>query len=410
MIPLPANEVADEPLDVVVCCASDRLDLVLCTFPGLVAERLLPRVVVGIEAHDEPLIDAIARASGPALFVLCVGASVGGARTRQLVETFVGRKDPLHRLLVLEVNHDRPEALRSTILVAGNGMRRQLAPRASTRISSMRHGGGATAVGGIVDAGETASSEPAVPRPRVVVSQDVADVVCVRKSEAPRPELRLLPPIDDEPADPAATTARIRFDEVADPPASRETKRRRSWIGAAFLLASIACILAFEPDASVADPAETTAITPIEPTPPKTREPQAQEDFDPLAHSPRAGAVSEPPVEPDPLDAALASGRIRELDLLYVTPRYATPSTWRAAATRCKSRTVNGVRGWRLPHVDELRKLWRHRVLLAGVYWSSERAAGAASGNRVFDSSQSSVSTLAKDEHAETICVYRRSR
>jgi hypothetical protein len=257
LIRLPSVSSEEDGLDVVVCCATERLELVLATFPELVAERLLPRAVVGIEADVAPLVDAMMRAAGPTLFVMCVGGSVGGARTRELVETFAARRDPLHRLLVLEVDHDRTDTLRASIVRGAGGMRRRMAPRGSA-LASMRHSGRATAVRGVVAPTDGTSSDPAVPPRTVVVSQDLCDDVGpIPEPLRPRPLLRLLPDPepDDAPVDPAAITAEIpraALGAILTPAPAPASRSGTPWVTAAFVLGTIATVLAFTPEPGAA--------------------------------------------------------------------------------------------------------------------------------------------------------------
>jgi hypothetical protein len=253
---------AKESLDVVVCCATERVELALYTFPGLVAERLLPRLVGGIEAGVAPLTDAIARASGPTLFVLCVGSSLGGARTRQLVEAFTARRGPLHRLLVLEVDHDDAAALSASIVLSAQDVRRRMAPRGSGP-ASIRRSGGATVAAGVVT-NVAAGKDPTVPRPRVVVSDRLPNTehVFAPATQRSRPVLRLVPdPPAEPPADPAAPTAEIPLASVADAlaPAVAATKPRKAtpWITAAAVVGTIAAVMAFRPESGV--PTQLTA-------------------------------------------------------------------------------------------------------------------------------------------------------
>jgi hypothetical protein len=419
--PVPADaahlrvvERSEPSLDVVLCCASERVDLALGTFPMLVGEQLLPRLVAGIENDIAPLIDAMVRASNPTLFVLCVGTTIGGARTRQLVETFTARRGPLHRLLVLEVDHDSTDALGASIVIGAQGMRRKLGPRGSVS-SALRQSDVASTVTGIVTS-DIDLVEPTVPRAAVVVSDPmrdevgpIPDYVRAPETQRSRPALRLVP--DPPPADPAAETARMDRSEVIELVAPAAVPFKGTpWITAAAVAFTIAAVLSFAPPPGVATQltAGLAAMQSVETT--EADAPQA-EPTAPSEVEPEPASAEPASSEAAALDAALASGRIRELDLLFVTQPYATTANWRASATRCRARAVNGVRGWRLPKVDELRKLARHQMLPAGVFWTSARVPTApVPSNQAFDSTVPRVVPLAKEERAETICVRIRPR
>ena len=407
---LPVFEPEEASVDVVVCCASARMDLVLQTFAELVADRMHPRAVPGIEADVAPLVDAITRASGPTLFVLCVGSTLGGARTRRLVELFTARRGPLHRLLVLEVDHDDARALHRSIAVGARSLRRHIASRGSTAL--MKRSSGATFVAGSV-ATTDGDLEPAVPRPRVVIADPLRDDVgpipepATRRS---RPVLRLVPdpPADDPPADPAAETARLSRDAVVAPPAPRRVPRNgAAMLTAASVAATLLAVLSFE---GSPPPRLTTglAVLPAIDLPMPALAPATTSE--PIAAVAAPESTPAPASDRQALDVAVTQGRIRELDLLLATQAYPTESTWRVAATRCRARSVNGVRGWRLPRVHELRRLSRHQVLPDGSFWTAARVPAASEpSNLTFDASTGRASSLPKSERARTVCVRLRS-
>lgn len=417
---LPVYEPEAASVEIVVCCASARMDLVLQTFPALVAERLHPRAVPGIEHDAAPLQDALGRASGPALFVLCVGTTLHAARTRQLVELFTARRGPLHRLLVLEVDHVDATDLQASIAVAAKSLRRRLAPGGSSR-ARLRVEDGATIAAGSVSTGG-AGLEPVVPRPRIVVSDPlrdevgpIPDRVIAPPTQRSRPVLHLVPDpcFDEPPADPAAETSRLARDAVIEPPPPRRVPRKgAAALTAASVIVSLAAVLAFEgtpPPRVAAGLATIPSVAPSPTLPKKTALPPAEVTVAAPEPMPEPMPMAAPS-EPRPLDIAIAEGRVRELDLLLATHPYPTESTWRAAATRCRARSVDGVRGWRLPRVDELRALWRHKMLPYGLYWTIARAPGATvPANQTFDASTGRTTPKAKDELAGTVCVRSRT-
>ena len=99
------------------------------------------------------------------------------------------------------------------------------------------------------------------------------------------------------------------------------------------------------------------------------------------------------------ISEAIESGEMRAVDLIVV----AEPGpiiAWRDASTMCRSKSHRGVRGWRLPTLDELKTLREARMLERDRYWSSTLAKNAGTGSDhvyVLDLEARTIEPVAKD-------------
>ena len=71
---------------------------------------------------------------------------------------------------------------------------------------------------------------------------------------------------------------------------------------------------------------------------------------------------------------------MRAVDLIVIAEPGPLTS-WRDASTTCRAKSHRGVRGWRLPTLDELKTLRGARMLERDRYWSSTLAVNAGTGS-----------------------------
>ena len=75
-----------------------------------------------------------------------------------------------------------------------------------------------------------------------------------------------------------------------------------------------------------------------------------------------------------PVVAALEARKVRALDVLLVATTWSTPSDYATASAYCDALDVEGLRGWRLPHIGELYSLAQASMLSRAMFWSSTAA------------------------------------
>jgi hypothetical protein len=108
------------------------------------------------------------------------------------------------------------------------------------------------------------------------------------------------------------------------------------------------------------------------------------------------------------LASAIASGKIRATDRLYILRNVGEPTTFAGALRRCKALEIEGVRGWRLPHRRELR-LMGAIGMLRGNYWSRATDGYDPAYALVYESNARRFATWAKSEPGgRVVCVRRK--
>lgn len=107
------------------------------------------------------------------------------------------------------------------------------------------------------------------------------------------------------------------------------------------------------------------------------------------------------------LEAAIAAGRVQDVDGLLAVLTGPSTVTWDEAASRCSRRKVAGVGGWRLGTKGQLATLRRAKVLTYGSFWS--RSTVGADEVMVLDASSGRTNQWLKIEpNARVVCVRRR--
>lgn len=90
----------------------------------------------------------------------------------------------------------------------------------------------------------------------------------------------------------------------------------------------------------------------------------------------RAKANEPPPPPPEyPVVNALEARKVRALDVLLIASDPSKPSDFGSAIRYCEELDIEGLRGWRLPHVGELHSISRANMIgRRGYFWSSTAA------------------------------------
>lgn len=394
---------AELTIAVAVVCATADADSITSTFSSLAAAGISPRAVGGVETDDRPMSDALTRASTPTVFVIVTSAELPSDRVRRLVECFTAHRGPAHRLLVLDFTPGRAHSLLSPIRRAAGSLRRQLKPL--SRPQAPTHDRPQLRV---------------VPSPPKVVETPTEIELFAAQ------ETRQLPVIDPD-ASPATESMHGSVDRasfaaaetvqlpIVLPPPPKQKKIRLGTLATAgaWAIAAVWAFAAFESieaqparQASAAVPVDLPVVLSMPPKPtPKPPPP-----------SPSTATVVEsvppPPARLDggaaSIDTAITEGRIHSLDLLLSTTPYVDTIDWWKAANRCKSRSVSGIRDWRLPKPTELRQLRRAHLIPNGVFWTGARVVGSdVPSNWAYDTGAGMV-RKPKAAQAQALCVRKR--
>lgn len=434
-----------DAIDCVLACASDDEPAVRGLLDDIAGLGLAPKLISGVEAGVDALRDAIFEQFEGGLVVLCVSESIGRTQARRLAEVFNLHHGAAQQLLVAAVDRRAPSALLSPIRRATNDYRQRRGAAPISTPGLKGSGDSCSVSGSALSFDDAPVSDDAL--------QDVASVVldcrlrdevgvipetivfsAVRRSrkrkpsrgeDTERPTLELLPvltPVDEDadtdPEEPSESPAVQAKREGNDSAAQRAGARR--WValsgGGLAVAAAVVALSAGRTSSSATTQAEPTSISapelslhkshPVSTEAAEAPKPRMAQPAE--APSTNAGAA-EPQSVDAPLEAAAAEGRIHILPGFFATKPYLATSTWRAAANRCRSRSVDGIRGWRLPKPAELRALWRSKRARDAVYWSGSKAVRAPKpSNWALDGGAGVLTTREKADLAATICVRSR--
>lgn len=104
--------------------------------------------------------------------------------------------------------------------------------------------------------------------------------------------------------------------------------------------------------------------------------------------------------------AALEARSIRALDSVLVDRQRSKRVGFDKAHARCEDREVDGVTGWRLPEIGELRSLSKKRMLPKGRYWTANAANLAGSHQVVWDAVHKHIAVAPRDsKRVRSVCV-----
>lgn len=141
-------------------------------------------------------------------------------------------------------------------------------------------------------------------------------------------------------------------------------------------------------DAPSGDDAAATTPTPSETTPTKND----------------ASAEPEPAAPPQyPVVNALKSRQVRALDVLLIATALGKPGDYTAAVAYCDALEIEGLRGWRLPHIGELSSLAEANMISRGMYWSSTAADTFGDDHMAWNVRRSNAAPYGDD--AVAVCV-----
>jgi hypothetical protein len=163
-------------------------------------------------------------------------------------------------------------------------------------------------------------------------------------------------------------------------------------------------------DAPVAGDAKAEPSTPVADTPPSTPE-IAAPPSDPPPSSKPSSVPPAPPVTSKrdadalALEQAARDGKLTAIGKLYVVKIGTDTTTWNEAASNCRSKSVAGVGGFRLPSRGELRRLRSAKVLDGASYWSRDKGEAGDEAFTVDGGSGNEVVYLIEEPNGAAICV-----
>lgn len=165
---------------------------------------------------------------------------------------------------------------------------------------------------------------------------------------------------------------------------------------AALLLVIIVTVVAWPSDDEDSEVASSTPATDATKDD-EGSESEAETPEDEGADEPTPAAAGTPILD------ALRSRKVRALDVLLVATEASGDSDHATAAAYCESLELEGITGWRLPHVGELNAMSEARMLPRGFYWSA--TAADLFGDSYLAWNERRETAAAHDKDAVALCV-----
>jgi hypothetical protein len=417
---------SNRAISVILCCARADTAHVRPLAERLRKDGTKVQLLEGIDEDPHLLGASLDLEQGACMFVTCLSDTLGPKDFRRLTGIYSARKGPQHYLADIMVEPDEVPAMLENINVAlgraakviGSGER---AKRANNRgPARLRDVVGVTDISAVAktpaNRGRPAAAKPSASadiverRPR---EQSVAGPYVISSRAAAEPAAaesgarRIEPPTATEPA---AAESAVQPKPVATAQGSS------NWMPAVLflILVAVAGTVALlssqnrdhESDRGVPKPAVIAATNDA----PKQAEANVEAPAD-VEPTPEAEAAPNP--EPTVDEAAviresIAAGELRAIDLILVANPDARAS-WREASNLCKAKSHRGVRGWRLPTLEELKTIRNARMLDADRYWSGTLAPQVGDGSDhvfVLDLKARTLDPVPKDaSDVRMVCV-----
>lgn len=425
-----------------VCCAADVAVVTAAS------ERLGPeqaRVISGVDRSIDELRQAVTCAEVPTLFVVCRTASFDANQARRAVECFGTRRVLSHRLLVVELDPKRPGGWTTTVRKAHAAMcRAQTVANDAARDPAMVDSADRDAV-----QGETRARRMTPPpvldagAPLVMVAKrapdsrdgdedlkawwrdEVGPIPAHVRTPEPRRKLEVVDDGKQTQDDGPATISDADLRQTRDDPAaSAETMvtavRVPSGVARGAALAVVILVVLSFAIAPALGASRGPSVEPLGIEPVGIVSSMAVIAEDPPESSPVAivpVAVASPmleiAVEPvveigDPLDRAVADGRVARHDALHVVRGPDRAVDWYGAANHCRARSIDGVSDFRLPSLEELRMLRKSDLAPEDAVWSGTRVAGERGKNWVLETGGTMTAYEKHDDRAQVVCVRGR--
>lgn len=417
-----------QAIAVILCCARSDAAYVRPLAEHMRNKGFKVRLLEGIDEDTHLLGTSLDLEEGACMFVACLSDTLGPKEFRRLTGIYNARKGPQHYLADLMVEPDELPAMVENLNTAlGRANKVITSGEREKRASNqgpahLRDVVGVTDISAVAKAPAT-RSRPHAPKPSATSHSVPSSPSAVESTPVAEQSVTGPYVISSRSAQAAGAAERPPPVEpsVQPKPVPAAHGSSSSWMPVVLFLILVAvagtvALVTFvdkddnagerggpKPVVIVATPDAATKSEP-EPEPTQT-EPEPKVEPEP-----------EPEPESDPgVDVAtvirdsIAAGELRAIDLILIANPDARAS-WREASNLCRAKSHRGVRGWRLPTVDELKTIRNARMLLDRErYWSGTLAPQVGSGTDhvyVLDQGARTLDPSSKDaDDVRVLCV-----
>jgi len=108
------------------------------------------------------------------------------------------------------------------------------------------------------------------------------------------------------------------------------------------------------------------------------------------------------------LEQAAREGKLVVVGKLWVVKTGSETTTWHEASSRCRTKQVAGVGGFRLPTRSDLRRLRGAKLLESTSYWSRDKGEAGDEAFTIDGGSGNEVVYLLEEPNGAAICVRTR--
>jgi hypothetical protein len=405
-----------QAISVILCCAQADAVHIRPLADHLRSKGIKVRLLEGIDQDAHLLGASLDLEQGACMFVACLSDTLGPKDFRRLTGIYSARKGPQHYLADIMVEPDELPAMIENLNVAlgraakvvGSGDRDKRAnSRGPTRLRD---------VVGVTDISAVSQTRAAPTRARKP-KPDAEERAPLREQSvagsyviSSRKGIGTPTAASERPVEPTGEPKPVT---VVPAPSSRMSAVLFMILVA--VAGTVALVTFQDGDDQAGDravPKPAVISMPDDPPTPAKREPE------PAPPKPAQPEPVQPePVQPEPVlvvdEAAviresIAAGELRAIDLiLLATPDERT--SWREASNLCRAKSHRGVRGWRLPSLDELKTIRNARMLEPDRYWSATLAAAVGDGSDhvfVLDLEARTLDPVGKDAtDVRVLCV-----
>jgi hypothetical protein len=419
---------SSQDMSVMLCCARADAPHLRPLVTHLQGKGVSTQLLEGVEDDPHLLGAALDRQRGACMFVACLSDTLGPKDFRRLTGVYNARKGPSHYLADIVVEPDEILVMAETIQSALTRANKAIAsPDRSKRSNSrgptrLRDVVGVTQISAVAEAPPQSARKPkpgedkrAPLREQSVAGSYVISSRTGVGSPPPPNQPRTTP--DSKSASASTTEGGITPEQSSVVAVIKPA--HAGWVPVVLFLilvavAGTAVLLLLQDQGGIEGivggrgvprPAVIPGDTGSKPeaTPPKP-EPE-----------PKPDKVEEPPAKPEPpvdeaavIREAIASGELRSIDLVLVANPDAK-ANWRDASNLCRAKSFRGVRGWRLPSLEELKTIRGARMLDVDRYWSSTLAPQVGDGTDhvfVLDLEARTLDPVGKDAaDVRVLCV-----